>query len=160
MIAKIVSYIAVAALVVLLLYLNNEQAKQLGINETQLVAYSQLVDEMSAEQEAYLQGTQARDAVSTQYLELIQRLQNEQTTLRSDLATGRKRVLVKATCPTTSSGKTNSSSPATYNDGLPELDPSAGDLYLDFRSAYIREHSAFRDLQEHVRQHCNQRVKL
>lgn len=156
MIAKIVSYIAVAALVVLLLYLNNEQAKQLGINETQLVAYSQLVDDMSAEQEAYLQGTQARDAVSTQYLELIQRLQNEQTTLRSDLATGRKRLLVSATCPTTSETP-DSGATSAYYAGLPQLTASAGELHLLFRDAYQREHRALIDLQNHVSLNCKTR---
>lgn len=157
---RLLGVLGIASLIIGMGYLNNKQAKELATQSAQLTTYSGLVEELIKESELYILGIEARDETSRQYLELIRELQDEQNTLRNDLRDGRKRVLVKATCPTTSGGKTDSSSPATYNDGLPELDPSAGDLYLDFRSAYIREHTAFRDLQEHVRQHCNQRVKL
>lgn len=151
---RLLGVLGVASLIIGMGYLNNKQAKELAVQSAQLAAYSELVEELIKESELYILGIEARDASSRQYLELIQELQDEQNTLRNDLRDGRKRVLVKATCPDYGRTDDGDSSPP-YIDGLPELAGNARQDYLHFRAAYQLEHQAFKDLQEHVRQHCN-----
>ena len=158
MILRIVLALTVTAVIALLGYLNNEQTKQLAIHEHQLAEYSSLVSTMIDEQAVYDRKLTARDKVSEQFLETIKELNDEKSTLARDLANRTKRVYVKATCAPVSAA--SDSFPTSSHDAvLPELDPSAGLIYLDFREQYQLQYRAFRDLQDHVRTNCTSGVK-
>lgn len=153
MIYKLLGASAAVAFLIGLLYLNNQQAVELAIQEKQLGQYSSLVQQMVTEQEEFHVKLEAQYAVTTKHLLLIKELDNEKSSLANDLATNRKRVFVNATCPT-NRAEADSSSPAPHVDGVPELNPELRQDYLDFRHQYRLQYAALNDLQAYVKEYC------
>ena len=149
MLARVTAVVAVIGAFSGLIYLNNQQAKQLGLNEEQLGRYSSLVNGMIEEQDQLYTYIAARDEVSTQFLEKVDKLNDEKSDLTRELNNATKRLRVQAVC-SSQGGTTDSSSPSAHNAELPELTPDAREQYLHFRVKYAKEHQAFKDLQDYV----------
>ncbi|EHB8339949.1 lysis protein [Escherichia coli] len=76
----------------------------------------------------------------------------ENETLRSDVAAGRKRLRVKATCP--GSVREAPTTSGVGNDAAVELSPVAGRNVLGIRDGIISDQAALRTLQEYIRTQC------
>ncbi|WP_340612104.1 lysis protein [Xenorhabdus bharatensis] len=85
----------------------------------------------------------------------IQELANAKTeidTLRADIAAGRRKLRIQASCPvheTTSSG-------SVVNDTTVELPRETGQAVLDIREGIINDRAKLRYLQEYVNTECKQ----
>lgn len=73
----------------------------------------------------------------------LEKARHENDSLRADVATGRKRLLVNATCPESGTTAAVGSAPQTAC----ELTPDARQAYYDLRAGIIAEQSQLRELQ-------------
>uniref|UniRef100_UPI0011459464 lysis protein n=1 Tax=Xenorhabdus stockiae TaxID=351614 RepID=UPI0011459464 len=82
-----------------------------------------------------------------------QELANAKTeidTLRADVAAGRRKLRIKATCPVSEA----TSSGSVVNDTTVELPRETGQAVLDIREGIINDRAKLRYLQEYVRAEC------
>lgn len=153
MLKRAMIYIATIGAFVGILALNNAQVRELAAMEVHLQAQTKLITDMLLEQLEYEDKLAIRDTTITDYINFTEELEREKSDLTRQLAAGTKRVLVKASCPSESRAE-DSSSPSSRNETVAELAPDSRQYYLDFRSAYLREHQALIDLQNYVASTC------
>ena len=153
MLKRAMIYIAIIGAFVGVLALNNAQVRELAAMEVHLQAQAKLISDMLLEQLDYEDKLNVRDATIADFITFTENLENEKSDLTRQLAAGTKRVYVKASCPPESS-TADSSSPSSRNEAVAELAPDSRQYYLDFRSAYLREHRALIDLQNYVASTC------
>lgn len=153
MLKRAMIYIAIIGAFVGVLALNNAQVRELAAMEVHLQAQTKLITDMLLEQLEYGDKLAVRDTAIADYINFTEELEREKSDLTRQLAAGTKRVLVKASCPSESRAA-DSSSPSSRNETVAELAPDSRQYYLDFRSAYLREHRALIDLQNYVASTC------
>ncbi|MCC8365602.1 lysis protein [Xenorhabdus sp. PB61.4] len=120
--------------------------KQLGINNDQLTEIQQLTDRINY-QNTHIDILHELDKAHTQELA---NAKTEINTLRADVAAGRRKLRIQATCPvseTTSSG-------SVVNDTTVELSRETGQAVLDIREGIINDRAKLRYLQDYVRTQC------
>ncbi len=91
-------------------------------------------------------------ALDARYSRELADARAENETLRADVAAGRKRLRINATCH-----GTVREAPTTArvgNDAAVELSPVAGRNVLGIRDGIIRDQTALRTLQEYIRTQC------
>lgn len=87
------------------------------------------------------------------HTERLDHAQRENDRLSADVATGKRRLLIKANCP--SSAKASSTTTASVDDaGAAELDPTIRQDYYALRRQVTRTESALAGLQGYVREVC------
>ncbi|OCE99245.1 endopeptidase [Shigella sonnei] len=92
------------------------------------------------------------DALDAKYTKELADAKAENETLRADVAAGRKRLRLNATCPGTVREATGTS--GVGNDASVELSPVAGRNVLGIRDGIISDQAALRTLQEYIRTQC------
>ncbi|MCG3463656.1 lysis protein [Xenorhabdus bovienii] len=117
--------------------------KQLGINNDQLTEIQQLTDTINY-QNTHIDMLHELD---TKHSQELANAKTKIDTLRADVASGRRKLLIQATCPvseTTSSG--------SVGDAITvELTGEAGSTVLDIREGIIKDRAKLRYLQDYVR---------
>ncbi|EPN7826685.1 lysis protein [Escherichia coli] len=91
-------------------------------------------------------------ALDARYSRELADARAENETLRADVAAGRKRLRVKATCP--GSVRETPTTSGVGNDAAVELSPVAGRNVLGIRDGIISDQAALRTLQEYIRTQC------
>nr|EKG1083609.1 lysis protein [Escherichia coli] len=91
-------------------------------------------------------------ALDAKYSRELADARAENETLRADVAAGRKRLRINATCSGTVREATGTS--GVGNDAAVELSPVAGRNVLGIRDGIISDQAALRMLQEYIRTQC------
>lgn len=94
----------------------------------------------------------ARDQIDAKYTEELSRAKSEISDLRAAVDDGRKRLRVKASCPTVVPGATGAASVSDAE--RPELDPAARSDYFSLRERVITTEKRLAGLQEYVKNVC------
>jgi prophage endopeptidase len=102
------------------------------------------------------QAMDARDAIDSQYAKDLLHARLENDTLRDAVASGSKRLRIKATCPSVSNP---TSAPRLADGGDAELAESARQDYHDLRASIIEKESQLAGLQAYVTQVCLMKPK-
>lgn len=145
-------YLALAAVILTLVITafalkkqNESLALRLDLASKQLLE----LEEMARKRAVLLA---ARDQIDAKYTEELSRAKNEIDGLRAAVDDGRKRLRVKASCPTVVSG---SASTASVSDAAGvELDRAARSDYFSLRERVITTEKRLAGLQEYVRNVC------
>lgn len=94
----------------------------------------------------YQRRVEAGNAIERTYLEAVKSANAQNDQLRADIASGARRVYVKASCPVQHPGA------ATGSDaGRAELAPSDGQTVSDLRAGIERKEALIKALQEYIR---------
>ncbi|EPK6796774.1 lysis system i-spanin subunit Rz [Pseudomonas aeruginosa] len=94
----------------------------------------------------YQRRIEAGNAIERTYLEAVKSANAQNDQLRADIASGARRVYVKASCPVQHPGA------ATGSDaGRAELAPSDGQTVSDLRAGIERKEAMIKALQEYIR---------
>ncbi|PHM52824.1 lysis protein [Xenorhabdus sp. KK7.4] len=120
--------------------------KQLGINSDQITEIQQLTDTIDY-QSTHIDMLHELDSKHTQELA---NAKTEIDTLRADVAAGRRKLRIQATCPVreaTSSGSVGT--PTSV-----ELTGETGSTVLDIREGIINDRAKLSYLQEYIRTQC------
>ncbi|WP_426576030.1 lysis protein [Xenorhabdus stockiae] len=120
--------------------------KQLGINSEQITEIQQLTDTISY-QNTHIDMLHELDTKHTQELA---NAKTEIDRLRADIAAGRRKLRIQATCPVreaTSSGSVGT--PTSV-----ELTGETGSTVLDIREGIINDRAKLSYLQEYIRTQC------
>ncbi|WP_096981684.1 lysis protein [Escherichia coli] len=88
-------------------------------------------------------------ALDAKYSRELADARAENETLRADVAAGRKRLRINATCP--GSVREAPTTSGVGNDAAVELSPVAGRNVLGIRDGIISDQAALRTLQEYIR---------
>ncbi|EFG0234783.1 lysis protein [Escherichia coli] len=91
-------------------------------------------------------------ALDARYSRELADARAENETLRADVAAGRKRLRINATCP--GSVREAPTTSGVGNDASVELSPVAGRNVLGIRDGIISDQAALRTLQEYIRTQC------
>ncbi|WFQ80094.1 lysis protein [Xenorhabdus sp. SF857] len=120
--------------------------KQLGINSDQATEIQQLTDTINY-QNTHIDMLHELD---TQHTQELANAKTEIDTLRADVAAGRRKLRIQATCPvseTTSSGSVGATTTV-------ELTGEIGSAVLDIREGIINDRAKLRYLQDYVKTQC------
>ncbi|MBC8947186.1 lysis protein [Xenorhabdus indica] len=120
--------------------------KQLGINSDQITEIQQLTDTINY-QNTHIDMLHELDSKHT---EELAHAKTEIDTLRADIAAGRRKLYIQATCPvseTTASGSVGT--PTTV-----ELTGETESTVLDIREGVINDRAKLRYLQKYVNSEC------
>lgn len=140
-----IALLALAAVLVGVLLKNDRDTLLHEISESRARVFKL---EQQAQQAA--QALEARDTLDKQRFEEMSHAKNEINDLRDQLASGTKRVLVRATCPAAVPAST---SPTGLDDARnPELTTLAGQDYLRLREQIVTTEAQLRGLKDYVRQ--------
>ncbi|WP_340609406.1 lysis protein [Xenorhabdus bharatensis] len=120
--------------------------KQLGINSDQLTEIQQLTNTINY-QNTHIDMLHELDTKHTQELA---NAKTEIDTLRADVAAGRRKLRIKATCPVSEATSSSSVGDAT----TVELPRETGSTVLDIREGIINDRAKLRYLQEYVKNQC------
>ncbi|PHM73041.1 lysis protein [Xenorhabdus sp. KJ12.1] len=120
--------------------------KQLGINNDQLTEIQQLTDRINY-QNTHIDMLHELDTKHTQELA---NAKTEIDTLRADVAAGRRKLRIKATCPMSEASSSGSVVDAT----TVELPRETGQAVLDIREGIINDRAKLRYLQDYIKTEC------
>lgn len=150
---RIIAGIALAiALLSGLLFLSNLRSELVGLRANLAVA-NQTIADLQAAGERYEQANKARDAVDAKYTKELTNALAENDNLRTAVSDGRKRLLVKATCPSVRAGA--DAGPAVVVDGATaELSADARQDYHRLRDDLITSEKKLAGLQAYVATVC------
>jgi prophage endopeptidase len=141
----IVALFALAALCAGL-WLKHDRERLVSDLEASLTQVAQL----KAANESAVQALASRDALDKKYSEEMTYAKNENERLRADVATGARRLLVRATCPKSVPAAAGATGVDDARDA--ELTTAAGQDYLRLREQIITTESQLAGLQAYVRQ--------
>ncbi|MFI5439172.1 lysis system i-spanin subunit Rz [Pseudomonas aeruginosa] len=94
----------------------------------------------------YQRRIEAGNAIERTYLEAVKSANAQNDQLRADIASGARRVYVKASCPVQHPGAAPGS-----DAGRAELAPSDGQTVSDLRAGIERKEALIKALQEYIR---------
>ncbi|PHM55123.1 lysis protein [Xenorhabdus sp. KK7.4] len=120
--------------------------KQLGINSDQLTEIQQLTDRINY-QNTHIDMLHELDNKHTQELA---NAKTEIDTLRADVAAGRRKLRIQATCPVSEATSSGSVGHAT----TVELPRETGQAVLDIREDIINDRAKLRYLQDYIKTEC------
>ncbi|WP_426576697.1 lysis protein [Xenorhabdus stockiae] len=128
-----------------------EYKKQIGINSDQATEIQQLTDTINY-QNTHIDMLNELDKTHTQELA---NAKTEIDTLRADVAAGRRKLRIQATCPVSETTSSVSLGDAT----TVELSRETGSTVLDIREGIINDRAKLRYLQEYVNTECHKVTK-
>ncbi|OTA17721.1 peptidase [Xenorhabdus beddingii] len=120
--------------------------KQISINDGQTIEIQQLIDTINY-QNTHIEMLHEMDA---KHLQVLANAKSEIDTLRADVAAGRRKLRIKATCPVPETVTSGSVGDAT----TVELTGETGSTVLDIREGIINDRAKLRYLQEYVKAEC------
>ncbi|KLU14905.1 MULTISPECIES: lysis protein [Xenorhabdus] len=123
--------------------------KQLGINSDQITEIQQLTDIINY-QSSHIEMLYELDTKHTQELT---NAKSEIDTLRADVAAGRRKLRIQATCPVSETVTSGSMGTST----TVELTGETGSTVLDIREGIISDRAKLRYLQEYVSTECGEK---
>ncbi|HFQ8285970.1 TPA: lysis system i-spanin subunit Rz [Pseudomonas aeruginosa] len=108
--------------------------------------YRAEAEQAKAQAGDYQRRVEVGNAIERTYLEAVKSANAQNDQLRADIASGARRVYVKASCPVQHPGA------ATGSDaGRAELAPSDGQTVSDLRAGIERKEALIKALQEYIR---------
>ncbi|HBO7537558.1 lysis system i-spanin subunit Rz [Pseudomonas aeruginosa] len=108
--------------------------------------YRAEAEQAKAQAGDYQRRVEAGNAIERTYLEAVKSANAQNDQLRADIASGARRVYVKASCPVQHPGA------ATGSDaGRAELAPSDGQTVSDLRAGIERKEALIKALQKYIR---------
>ncbi|HCR1557593.1 TPA: lysis protein [Pseudomonas aeruginosa] len=108
--------------------------------------YRAEAEQAKAQAGDYQRRVEAGNAIERTYLEAVKSANAQNDQLRADIASGARRVYVKASCPVQHPGATTGS-----DAGRAELAPSDGQTVSDLRAGIERKEALIKALQEYIR---------
>ncbi|MDC9591696.1 lysis protein [Xenorhabdus sp. XENO-10] len=131
-------------------YFRSEYTEQKEANERQATEIQQLTDTINY-QNTHIDMLHELDTKHTQRLA---HAKTEIDTLRADVAAGRRKLRIKAVCPSVPETVTSGS----VGDGTPvELTGETGSTVLDIREDIINDRAKLRYLQDYVNTECGRK---
>ena len=116
----------------------------------ELNASTEVVARLEAEALSAHETLVARDELDRKYFEELTYAKNENEKLRADVATGARRLLVRASCP--KQPPTLAAAATSLDDARePELTANAGQDYLRLREQIVVTEKQLAGLQEYIR---------
>ncbi|MCC8378972.1 lysis protein [Xenorhabdus sp. PB30.3] len=120
--------------------------KQLGINNDQLIEIQQLTDRINY-QNTHIDMLHELD---TKHSQELTNAKTEIDTLRADVAAGRRKLRIQASCPVSET----SSSVSVVNARTPQLTEPAKQDYYDLLRMMAENEQQTKYLQEYIRNQC------
>lgn len=108
--------------------------------------YRAEAEQAKAQAGDYQRRVEAGNAIERTYLEAVKSANAQNDQLRADIASGARRVYVKASCPVQHPGASASS-----DAGRAELAPADGQTVSDLRAGIERKEALIKALQEYIR---------
>lgn len=127
------------------MWLKHDRDRLVNDLEASLIRVAQL----KAANESAVQALAVRDNLDKKYFEEMTHAKNENDRLRADLASGAKRLLVRASC--SKSVPTSAGATGLDDAGAAELTTDARQDYLRLRAQIITTESQLKGLQEYHR---------
>lgn len=146
--------LAVVVVMVLLLWqIDRVTASRDSLSASLLESQGKIAD-MEATLKAQREKVQILTALDTKYSQELTYAQSENERLAADIASGKRRLLIKTSCPT-NSGLPGTATTTSVDDGsAAELDPIARQDYYALRRQVTLTESALAGLQGYVREVC------
>jgi len=130
---------------------NERTAHQADLATISNAAAQQVREALAKQQEAQ----QAVADLDRKHTEEMRNAKDENDRLRGDVADGRRRLQLKASCPASGSNLPNTTSTTSLGDGTgPRLDEAAERDYWSLRSGIATARNQIAALQQYVREVC------
>ncbi|WP_340619632.1 lysis protein [Xenorhabdus siamensis] len=120
--------------------------KQLGINSGQITEIQQLTDTINY-QNTHIE---ILNELDTRHTQELANAKTEIDTLRADVAAGRRKLLIQATCPVSET----TSSCSVGDAGSPQLTESAKQNYYDLLRMMVENVQQTKYLQDYIKTEC------
>ncbi|EME0466151.1 lysis protein [Pseudomonas aeruginosa] len=139
-------YLLIAVGVLAVLLAGTAAVWRMSVLGNELDQYRAEAEQAKAQAGDYQRRVEAGNAIERTYLEAVKSANAQNDQLRADIASGARRVYVKASCPVQHPGA------ATGSDaGRAELAPSDGQTVSDLRAGIERKEALIKALQEYIR---------
>lgn len=139
-------YLLIAVGVLAVLLAGTAAAWRMSVLSNERDQYRVEAEQAKAQAGDYQRRVEAGNAIERTYLEAVKSANAQNDQLRADIASGARRVYVKASCPVQYPGA------ATGSDaGRAELAPSDGQTVSDLRAGIERKEALVKALQEYIR---------
>ncbi|MGU2751236.1 lysis system i-spanin subunit Rz [Pseudomonas aeruginosa] len=144
-------YLLIAVGVLAVLLAGTAAAWRMSVLGNERDQYRAEAEQAKAQASDYQRRVEAGNAIERTYLEAVKSANAQNDQLRADIASGARRVYVKASCPVQHPGA------ATGSDaGRAELAPSDGQTVSDLRAGIERKEALIKALQEYIRKGSEQ----
>ncbi|HCG1300799.1 lysis system i-spanin subunit Rz [Pseudomonas aeruginosa] len=144
-------YLLIAVGVLAILLAGTAAAWRMSVLSNERDQYRAEAEQAKALAGDYQRRVEAGNAIERTYLEAVKSANAQNDQLRADIASGARRVYVKASCPVQHPGA------ATGSDaGRAELAPSDGQTVSDLRAGIERKEALIKALQEYIRKGSEQ----
>ncbi|EPO5559753.1 TPA: lysis system i-spanin subunit Rz [Pseudomonas aeruginosa] len=139
-------WLVVAVGVLAVLLAGTAAAWRMSVLSNERDQYRASAEQAKAQASDYQRRVEAGNAIERTYLEAVKSANAQNYQLRADIASGARRVYVKANCPVQYPGA------APFPDaGRAELTPSDGQTVSDLRAGIERKEALIKALQEYIR---------
>ncbi|MDA3152276.1 lysis protein [Pseudomonas aeruginosa] len=139
-------YLLIAVGVLAVLLAGTAAAWRMSVLGNERDQYRAEAEQAKAQAGDYQRRVEAGNAIERTYLEAVKSANAQNDQLRADIASGARRVYVKASCPVQRPGT------APIPDaGRAELAPSDGQTVSDLRAGIERKEALIKALQEYIR---------
>ncbi|WP_271014309.1 lysis system i-spanin subunit Rz [Pseudomonas aeruginosa] len=139
-------WLIVAVGVLAILLAGTTAAWRMSVLSNERDQYRAEAEQAKAQASDYQRRVEAGNAIERTYLEAVKSANAQNDQLRADIASGARRVYVKASCPVRHPGT------APIPDaGRAELAPSDGQTVSDLRAGIERKEALIKALQEYIR---------
>ncbi|HFN4071359.1 TPA: lysis system i-spanin subunit Rz [Pseudomonas aeruginosa] len=135
--------VAVGVLAVLLA--GTAAAWRMSVLSNERDKYRASAEQAKAQASDYQRRVEAGNAIERTYLEAVKSANAQNDQFRADIASGARRVYVKASCPVQNPGASASS-----DAGRAELAPADGQTVSDLRAGIERKEALIKALQEYI----------
>ncbi|MCO2436071.1 lysis protein [Pseudomonas aeruginosa] len=139
-------YLLVAVGVLAVLLAGTAAAWRISVLGNERDQYRVEAEQAKAQASDYQRRVEAGNAIERTYLEAVKSANAQNVQLRADIASGDRRVYVKASCPVQHPGAAPGS-----DAGRAELAPSDGQTVSDLRAGIERKEALIKALQEYIR---------
>ncbi|MDS9784708.1 lysis system i-spanin subunit Rz [Pseudomonas aeruginosa] len=139
-------YLLIAVGVLAILLAGTAAAWRMSVLSNERDQYRAEAEQAKALAGDYQRRVEAGNAIERTYLEAVKSANAQNDQLRADIASGARRVYVKANCPVQHPGASASS-----DAGRAELAPSDGQTVSDLRAGIERKEALIKALQEYIR---------
>ncbi|HHM5370249.1 lysis protein [Pseudomonas aeruginosa] len=139
-------YLLIAVGVLAVLLAGTAAVWRMSVLSNERDQYRASAEQAKAQASDYQRRVEAGNAIERTYLEAVKSANAQNDQLRADIASGARRVYVKANCPV------QHPRAATGSDaGRAELAPSDGQTVSDLRAGIERKEALIKALQEYIR---------
>ncbi|EPE7209189.1 lysis system i-spanin subunit Rz [Pseudomonas aeruginosa] len=139
-------YLLIAVGVLAILLAGTAAAWRMSVLSNERDQYRAEAEQAKALAGDYQRRVEAGNAIERTYLEAVKSANAQNDQLRADIASGARRVYVKANCPVQHPGAAPGS-----DAGRAELAPADGQTVSDLRAGIERKEALIKALQEYIR---------